>query len=146
MNKLQSPLPCLMHPAASSIPDLTTVIYICRKDVNRSSVIAKHVHRWFPVTVASQALTGQTMGRYTLWVLGFIEKQVGQRPQCKPLDNGSGGGVNSLRQTPTASPCAAAARSCSHQRANNNQFVLGAIFGLELCSLPNCDFSLSKNN
>ena len=86
------------------------------------------------------------MGRYTLWVLGFIEKQVGQRPQCKPLDNGSGGGVNSLRQTPTASPCAAAARSCSHQRANNNQFVLGAIFGLELCSLPNCDFSLSKNN
>ena len=96
------------------------------KDVNRSSVIAKHVHRWFPVTVASQALTGQTIGRYTLWVLGFIEKQIGQRPQCKPLDSGSGGGVDSLRQTPTASPCAAVARSCSTQQADNNKFVIAA--------------------
>ena len=95
-------------------------------DVNRSSIIAKHVHRWFPVTVASQALTGQTIGRYTLWVLGFIEKQIGQRPQCKPLGSGSGGGVDSSRQTPTASPCAAVARSCSQQQADNNEFVLAA--------------------
>ena len=94
------------------------------KDVNRSSVIAKHVHRWFPVTVASQALTGQTIGRYTLWVLGFIEKQIGQRPQCKPLGSGSGGGVDSLRR-------------------HNNSLPLAQFW---LCSLPNCDFSLSKNN
>ena len=54
------------------------------KDVNRSSVIAKHVHRWFPVTVASQALTGQTMGRYTLWVLGFIENRLGNALNANP--------------------------------------------------------------
>ena len=66
------------------------------------------------------------MGRYTLWVLGFIEKQIGQRPQRKPLGSGSGGGVDSLRQTPTASPCAAVARSCSTQQADNNKFVLAA--------------------
>ena len=54
------------------------------KDVNRSSVIAKHVHRWFPVTVASQALTGQTIGRYTLWVLGFIENRLGNALNANP--------------------------------------------------------------
>ena len=54
------------------------------KDVNRSSVIAKHVHRWFPVTVASQALTGQTIGRYTLWVLGFIENRLGNVLNANP--------------------------------------------------------------
>jgi hypothetical protein len=56
----------------------------CPKGVNRSSVIAKHVHRWFPVTVASQALTGQTIGRYTLWVLGFIENRLGNALNANP--------------------------------------------------------------
>jgi len=54
------------------------------KDVNRSSVIAKHVHRWYPVAVASQALTRQTVGRYTLWVLGFVENRLGNALNANP--------------------------------------------------------------
>ena len=36
------------------------------------------------MTVASQALTGQTIGRYTLWVLGFIENRLGNALNANP--------------------------------------------------------------
>ena len=90
------------------------------------------------MTVASQALTGPAQGpwdkhdgRYTLRVLGFIEKQVGQRPHANPYSLV----LAALRQTLTASPCAACARSSSLHSAGKDK----------LCSSRNAT-SLAENN
>jgi hypothetical protein len=70
------------------------------------------------VWCACAALTASALARLTT------------RRTGKPLDSGSGGGVNSLRQTCTASPCAAVA------------LLLTASSSQEL--LVDCDFSLAK--
>jgi hypothetical protein len=113
------------------------------KDVNRSSVIAKHVHRWFPVTVASQALTGQTIGRYTLWVLGFIENRLG-KPSMQTLRQWFWR-RSRLLEADAYGVSLRCSRALLLSTTSRQQRVCPSRnFGLEVCSLHNCDFSLSQ--